>query len=151
MSPKSRPKTGRHCQRRQPLKEKMASKKRTETFLGTVALPGFQKGVFFWGGENSYTLPTTPLEDVVSWNLPNHPMKRKENDLNQSSMIMVHVSLPGCRMYKNPGFWIERNDTTFLLLISEPSTRYPFDSRSASITSCGKLYGSWTHGLFKGS
>ena len=30
------------------------------------------------------------------WNLQPSPMKRKENDLNQTSMIMVHVNLPGC-------------------------------------------------------
>ena len=30
------------------------------------------------------------------WNLQPSPMKRKENDLNQTSMIMVHVDLPGC-------------------------------------------------------
>ena len=36
----------------------------------------------------------------------NHPF-RKENDLNQTSMIMVHVNLPGCR---------------WLFGISEPST-----------------------------
>jgi len=81
----------------------MASKKRTETFLGTVALPGFQKGVFLGGGRIPILYQLHPWK-MNGWNLPNHPMKRKENDLNQSSMIMVHVSLPGCRMYKNPGF-----------------------------------------------
>ena len=29
---------------------------------------------------------------------------RKENDLNQTSMTMVHVNLPGCKAF---GFWLE--------------------------------------------
>jgi len=31
-------------------------------------------------------------------------MKRKENDLNQTSMIMVHVNLDGCNMKNVDGF-----------------------------------------------
>ena len=30
----------------------------------------------------------------------NSPIKRKENDLNQTSMIMFHVNLQGCRTSK---------------------------------------------------
>ena len=33
---------------------------------------------------------------INCWNLQPSPMKRKENDLNQTSMIRFHVNLPGC-------------------------------------------------------
>ena len=33
----------------------------------------------------------------------NHPPFRKENYLNQTSMIMFHVNLPGCIQKDNPG------------------------------------------------
>ena len=33
---------------------------------------------------------------INGWNLQPSPMKRKENDLNQTSMIMFHVNLQGC-------------------------------------------------------
>ena len=34
---------------------------------------------------------------IKDWNLQPSPMKRKENDLNQTRMIMFHVNLPGCK------------------------------------------------------
>jgi len=33
---------------------------------------------------------------INGWNLQPSPVNRKENDLNQTSMIMFHVNLQGC-------------------------------------------------------
>ena len=41
----------------------------------------------------------------LTWFTYKSPMKRKENDLNQTSMVMFHVNLQGCRFLgKNPSF-----------------------------------------------
>ena len=61
----------------------------------------FKKNLSFWG---------TPWK-INGWNLQPSPMKRKDNDLNQTSRDkMFHVNLP-CRVYPavGPSFWDFRN------------------------------------------
>ena len=52
-----------------------------------------------WGVHNDWSSNShgrdTPWK-INGWKLQSSPMKRKENDLKQTSMIMFHVNLPGC-------------------------------------------------------
>ena len=79
------------------------------------------------------------------------PMKRKENDLNQTSMVMFHVNLQACILSSSTS-WLLKNNicqsqtlVTVLILFSKPKTNSSRYFAACHITnnSLVKLFAFW--------